>query len=141
MLALQLDPQAFRLEQVTSDMLVSEVLEEVERRQPAVICVVSLPRGGMSHTRHLCKRLRQRFPKLKIVVGRWGAALTPELRDHLAGSGADYTAVTLQQTCEQLDELSQFLRPDVLLAAEGANLRADGAHLAEPARLATAAGS
>jgi predicted PurR-regulated permease PerM len=141
MLALQLDPQDFRLEQVTSDMLVSEVLEEVERRQPSVICVVSLPRGGMSHTRHLCKRLRQRFPKLKIVVGRWGAALTPELRDHLADSGADYTAVTLQQTCEQLDELSQFLRPAVLPSAEGTHLRTDGAHMAEQATLATAAGS
>lgn len=141
MLAAQLDPNAYRLNVLSSGMLVSEVLDEIDRQQPAAICIVSLPRGGLSHTRHLCKRLRQRFPKLKIVVGRWGASPTPELRDQLAGSGADYVAVTVQQTCEQLHELSQFLRPAVLPSAEGTRLRADGAHAAEVAVLANAATS
>jgi predicted PurR-regulated permease PerM len=141
MLEPQLDSRAFRLEQLPGEMLVSEVLEEVDRRQPAAICIVSLAHGGLSHTRHLCKRLRQRFAKLKIVVGRWGAAQTPELRDQLANAGADYVAVTLEQTCEQLHELSQFLRPAGRPTPAGTTLRADGAHLVENTSLESVTGT
>jgi hypothetical protein len=128
MLALHLEDHAFRLVQLPTEKLVSEVVEEVERQQPAVVCLISLPPGGMSHTRHLCKRLRQRFADLKIVVGRWGATATPELREQLLKSDVDYIGVTLEQTCQQLDEVAQFLRPATLPAPNGTQLRSDSAH-------------
>ena len=37
-----------------------------------MICIAAVPPGGLAQTRYLCKRLRARFPNLKIAVGRWG---------------------------------------------------------------------
>src|SRR5262245_1657548 len=105
-----LDPFNFQLEQVSPKRLVSEVLEIVQANQPAVVCIATLPPGGLAHTRHLCKRLRNRFPAQKILIGRWGAAEPPNDRDAWSGCGADHIGVTFADTLKQLDWLGQFLR-------------------------------
>jgi hypothetical protein len=52
-----------------------------------------LPPGGLAHTRYLCKKLRARFLKVKIVVGRWGLNDNVEAnRKQLQDDGADLTA-------------------------------------------------
>jgi hypothetical protein len=38
------------------------------------VVIAALPPGGLTHTRYLCKRLRQRTADAKVVVGRWGAS-------------------------------------------------------------------
>jgi predicted PurR-regulated permease PerM len=131
MLALHLSREAFQLDQCTPGQLVSEVVEQVQHHTPAVVCIVALPRGGLSHTRHLCKRLRQHFPSLKLVVACWGASLTPELRAQLLTAGANYVGATLQQTGAQLEELAQFLRSDSPRGiARSVAIRADDPHVA-----------
>jgi hypothetical protein len=52
--------------------LTGELLDRVAERRPAAVCIATIPPGGLAHTRYLCKRLRSRFPDLKILVGRWG---------------------------------------------------------------------
>jgi predicted PurR-regulated permease PerM len=129
MLELLVDSRSVHLERLPKDLLVSGIAEEVERRRPSALCIVSLPHGGLSHTRHICKRLRLLFPTLKIVVARWGAGSTPEVREQLANSGADYVGVTLEQTFTQLSELAQFLRPiPPSLTPEGQIYRPDAPH-------------
>lgn len=134
MLALHLPPAAFQLEPTAAGQLVSEVIESVQQHQPAVVCIVTLPRGGLSHTRHLCKRLRQNFPNLKLVVACWGVPLTPELKTQMQTAGANYVGATLQQTRGHLDELAQFLRTDSPQSESQQEdiLRADPAHAARP---------
>jgi hypothetical protein len=106
-----LDPHKYQFELVSAKHLVSEVLQLVEQRRPAAICIAALPSGGLAHTRHLCKRLKSRFPQQKIIVGRWGPGNSLDHRDEWSKVGADYVGTTLAESVRQLDELAQFLRP------------------------------
>ena len=68
-----LDPDRWNLEVIAPETLTAELLEKVAEEQPALVCLVATPPGGLAHTRYLCKRLRARFPDFKILVCRWGA--------------------------------------------------------------------
>lgn len=72
MLGRILDPARWDLELIEPTTLTSELLGLVEERRPAAVCIAATPPGGLAHTRYLCKRLRSRFPELKVLVGRWG---------------------------------------------------------------------
>jgi predicted PurR-regulated permease PerM len=52
--------------------LASELIELVAQRTPQAVCISALGPGGTGQTRYLCKRLRQRFPNIRVIVGRWG---------------------------------------------------------------------
>jgi predicted PurR-regulated permease PerM len=105
-----IDPKQFELEVVSQKSLVSETLELIAQRKPAVVCIAALPSGGLAPTRHLCKRIKQRLPEQKIVVGRWGGGAELENREEWSRH-ADYVGVTLEETLDQLAELAQFVRP------------------------------
>lgn len=106
-----LDPARFELEQASPRRLVSEVVELVEQRQPGAVLFVALPAGGLSHTRHLCKRLKSRDSALKILVGRWGAGAEFENRDEWLNCGGDQVATTVSETVQQLEELAKLSPP------------------------------
>jgi predicted PurR-regulated permease PerM len=106
-----LDPHNYQFDLVSPKHLISEVLQLVEQRQPAAICIAALPAGGLAHTRHLCKRLKGQFPQLRIVVGRWGAGQALDRQDEWNNVGADYIGTSLAESMRQLDEVAQFLRP------------------------------
>jgi hypothetical protein len=83
-----------------TEALVARVAEE----GPVLVCIGSLPPGGLAHTRYLCKRLRARSPKVKIVVGRWG--LRDEVKENeeqLREAGADAMTTTLLETRDQIN--------------------------------------
>ena len=85
----------------------------MERERPAAVCIAALPPGGLAHTRYLCKRLRQRFPAVKLLVGRWGLkGNVEENRTALAESGADHVGTTLQETLAQLTEWQPVFQAD-----------------------------
>ena len=90
--------------QVTpAGMLAAEIVTLVAEQRPRVVCIGFVPPGGVARARYLCKRLRARFPDLRIVVGRWGP--TPgldEVRPLLLRDGADVVVTTLLETRDQL---------------------------------------
>ena len=93
-------------------MLASEILSLVAERNPAVVCIGFVPPGGLAQTRYLCKRLRARFPELKILVGRWGGAEGIETaRELLIRDGADAVGGTLLESREQLARLASLVGP------------------------------
>ncbi len=98
------DPACWTIELTSPQLLASEVIALVESTRPAVICLGALPASGLAaRTRYLSKRLRARFPELRIIVGRWG--LREEdgtARRHLEAAGASYVATTLVETREHL---------------------------------------
>jgi predicted PurR-regulated permease PerM len=105
-----LDPRVCQLEIMSTDRLVSEIVEMVAQERPSIVCIASLPPGGLAHTRLLCKRLRSRYRTLKIVVGRWGLTSNIEKnRDQLMTAGADHFATSLHESCTQLVQLGHFL--------------------------------
>jgi hypothetical protein len=110
MLRQLLDPTRYSFQVISAEMLTAEVLSAVEEQHVGLICIASLPPGALAPTRYLCKRLRARFPGCKIVVGRWG------LREDwdkpqalLREAGADEVGMTLQETANQVTQLSQLL--------------------------------
>jgi hypothetical protein len=105
-----LDPKYWELGMLAPETLTAELLEQVAEQQPALLCLVATPPGGMAHTRYLCKRLRARFPDLKILVCRWtGDSASQNSSKHLHDAGADFVTATLLETRQQLTSLHPVL--------------------------------
>jgi len=98
-----LEPEQWKMDVVGDQWLSSELVSMVEKRQPDVVCIGSIPPGGLAHARYLCKRLRKRYPRLKIVVGRWGLKRNrEENRQRIQDAGADHVGFTLLETHDHL---------------------------------------
>lgn len=98
-----LDPQRCQMEVMPADMLASEMVSQVGGKAPPLVCIGAMAPGGLAHARYLCKRIRARFPEVKILVGRW----VPEenldrVETSLSSAGADAVATTLRETGDQL---------------------------------------
>lgn len=106
-------PARWTVDLSSPHLLASELIALVEETRPAVVCVGALPSGPRgSHTRYLCKRLRARFPDLRIVVGRWGLRENvTNARRQLEAAGADYVGVTLVETREHLQRVHALEPP------------------------------
>ena len=106
MLRQVLDPAKWVVEIAAVDTLTADLVAQVAEQAPAVVCIGALPPGGLAHTRYLCKKLRARLLKVKIVVGRWGLSGNIEAnREQLQDAGADLTAATILETRRQLNSL------------------------------------
>jgi hypothetical protein len=102
-----IDATRWQIEMLGPAMLTSEVVQLVDERRPALVCIGSVAPGGVSHTRHLCKRLRARCSDLNMVVGRFG--LHDESLDEqqqLVEGGADHIAPTMRELARHVAELS-----------------------------------
>jgi hypothetical protein len=101
-----IDPIRFEMEPVGDETLTAEVVALTVEKSADLICIASLPPGGLAQTRYLCKRLRARLPGLKIVVGRWGAG-SEDSSHVLIAAGADKVGTTMIETRDQMIQLSQ----------------------------------
>jgi predicted PurR-regulated permease PerM len=100
----------WRTEVLSSQMLSAEVTARVRKERPVLICIGSLPPGGLAQARYLCKRLRSQFPEMKILVGRWGQTDNlDKMRERLQAAGADHVAVTLVESRAQALPLLETL--------------------------------
>jgi predicted PurR-regulated permease PerM len=101
-----LDCTRYEVEIMSDAMLTAEVVARIGEKSPAMICIAAVPPGGLAQTRYLCKRLRARFPNLKIAAGRWGTG--SEDSNSILLSGADKVGTTMIETCEQMLQLCQM---------------------------------
>jgi len=110
MLAQVLTSYHFSAESVAVSTLASEMLDLVESRRANVVCVSALPPAAVTHSRYLCKRLHQKYPDLKMIVGLWNARGNVErTRQRIACVGTVAAALTIRQILEQLHEVTQPL--------------------------------
>src|SRR5262245_1535527 len=98
-----LDSTRYEVEIISDTMLTAEVVDRSGEKSPAVIFIAALAPGGLAQTRYLCKRLRARFPNLKIAVGRWGTEIDDSKSVLLAG--ADKVGTTIIETREHIIQL------------------------------------
>jgi AI-2E family transporter len=92
-------------------MLVSEMLATIEQNQPDVVCISSLGPIGAPQTRYMCMKIRQTFPSLRIVVGRWGfPAESEKMVQSLKKRGADHVVTTLAAARDQLQRITPLAR-------------------------------
>jgi predicted PurR-regulated permease PerM len=109
MLRQALNAQRYELEIVPEEKLASEVIEAAAEKNPGLVCIAAVAPGGLAQARYLCKRLRLRFPDLKIVVGRWGArGESEEAQRALLSGGADRVATSLLETRDEIVNLGRL---------------------------------
>lgn len=104
MLRQVLDGGQWEVQVIPLGTLTSELLTLLKAETVPIILIAALPPGGLAHTRYLCKRLRSRFPGVKILVGRWGLQNNVDAnREQLVEAGANEVAATLSDTIGQLN--------------------------------------
>lgn len=90
-------------ELLTTHVLKGEVLDRVTELAPEVLYISALPPAAVLHASYFCKRLRPRFPDLKIVVAVWHAEGGMEKgRARLLAAGASEVVTTLKSAIEKL---------------------------------------
>jgi predicted PurR-regulated permease PerM len=99
MLARLLAKDCCRVDEVTTNVLPSEIEARIEKENPELVFIAILPPGGFMHARYLCNRLRKRFPNLRIVVGCWGEDRHfDEFRVRIRDAGANEVTTSLLET-------------------------------------------
>jgi len=101
-----LDSTRYEVEIIPDAMLTGEVVARIGEKSPAMILVAAVAPGGLAQTRYLCKRVRARFPNLKIAVGRWGTETDDS--DSMLLAGADKVGTTMVEIREQIVQLCQI---------------------------------
>jgi predicted PurR-regulated permease PerM len=107
MLAQFLRPDGYDVQVSTTRSLPSEVESRIESERPAAVFVAVVPPGGLAQARYLCRRLRRKFPELRIVVGYWGRTRDfDRLLVRLRAAGAGYVATSLVQGAGQVKAIA-----------------------------------
>ena len=97
MLAQLFDPKKIQVESVGSSYLASDPTAGVSPDQADLVCVVSIPPGGLAQARYICRRLRAKLPDTPILVIRPGAqANGQESSRKLTEDGARQVCFTLE---------------------------------------------
>ena len=110
MLAQIVEPRGCLVETASAAATVSELIDLVGQRKADLVCISATPPAPVAHARHLCIRLRRRYPELSLVVGLWDA--TGDLskaRDRIGGGATTQVVATLADAQEQIRILLQPL--------------------------------
>jgi hypothetical protein len=103
MLAILFKRQGMQAMAISSRMLSSDRLDRIEEMKPSAICISVLPPFAAFHARHSVRRIHERFPKLKIIVGYWSAENPPQdFESRCKTAGAQLTVKTLKRAIEEL---------------------------------------
>jgi predicted PurR-regulated permease PerM len=89
-------------------LLAAEAIENIAEQACKVVCISALPPRASTHAAYLCKRLKQRFPDLKILVALWTLEESERAQARLREAGADQVATRLPDAVAKLRELQQY---------------------------------
>lgn len=88
--------------------LSGEMIQRIKAESVGIVCISALPPLAVTHARYLCKRLRPKFPQLKLVVGIWQlGGIKKKSQDRLSATGIDKVVTTLSGAISELQRLSQ----------------------------------
>ena len=103
MLARAIAPERYLPYIVPHEKLASEVLEEIAAHCDKAVLISAVPPSAAANASYLCKRLRQRFPQLKIVVALWHAEGNFErVAARLRQAGADEVVTRMPEAMERI---------------------------------------
>jgi predicted PurR-regulated permease PerM len=91
---------------LSSASLAAETLEQVAERGCRVICISAVPPRAASHAAYLARRLKKRFPDLRIVVGLWTSETVEKITQRLRDAGAGETLAKLEEAAAHLRQLN-----------------------------------
>jgi len=83
---------------LSAGALTSDSLEALASGAVNVVCISVMPPTNLRRTRYVCKKLRSRFPGMKLVIGYWGGSQNLSLaRESLSECNPDIIACTLEE--------------------------------------------
>jgi hypothetical protein len=86
-----------------------EMLALIEIRPDDVICISALPPFAFTPARTMCTLIRERFPKVKLVIGVWGfSGDTEKAKARFERAPPDRLLTSLAQAVQQIQELIQL---------------------------------
>jgi predicted PurR-regulated permease PerM len=85
-----------------------KILDQAVVDSPQVALVSALPPAALGQARALCRRLRQRYPELKIILGLWSFEGVASAQDRVGPGVADGVATSLRQAIEFLSQENEL---------------------------------
>jgi hypothetical protein len=89
----------------SSASLAGKQLERISEQGCRAICISAVPPHAASHAVYLARRLRKRFPALKIIVGLWTSEGLDKVKPRLLAVGVDEVATRLAEVVAQFSQL------------------------------------
>ncbi|MEO8658996.1 MAG: AI-2E family transporter [Bryobacteraceae bacterium] len=84
----------------------AELLARLAAGQDDLVCISALPPYTFAPARTMCKLIREKFPKLKVVVGVWGfAGDTEKAKARFERAQPDRLVTSMASAIEQIQEL------------------------------------
>ena len=102
MLARAIAPDHYEALLVSHAKLASEMIDEIGARGGNAVCISAAPPSAVGNATYLCKRLRQKFPGLKILVALWHAEGIERVRQRLLDAGANEVVARLPEAMERI---------------------------------------
>jgi len=91
--------------------LLGECMQKVEEEKPGVVCVAAVPPFGYVHARYLCRRLRTRFPEIKVVAAILTEGDVNEIKKRQPPVAADEIGSSLAQALAAILSLLPTANP------------------------------
>ena len=115
MLVQLLRQQDFDAENASAVLSGGELVEMAAKSDPEAICVSVVAPSTLIHARYLSAKLRAQLPRVKIVVGIWGATENMAgAGERLRSSGADEVVVSLAEAVVQLAKFSVSIADEMV---------------------------
>jgi CheY-like chemotaxis protein len=88
-------------------LLANEAMQEIEKRGCKLILISAIPPQAANHASYVARRIKRKFPRLKIVVALWTRAENIERsRQRLKDAGAEQVVTTFPEALQLLREVS-----------------------------------
>lgn len=117
MLAQLLEQQGAHAQNAPAKLAAGESLELLEKADVDVVCISVVAPSTIIHARYLCTKVHARFPRIKIIIGLWGATENiAEPARRLRDSGADEVVVSLAEAVVQIAKLAPHFAEDMMPA-------------------------
>jgi hypothetical protein len=130
MLAQLMETRECRVHVASDAALVSEMSDLVEQHKADVVCISATPPAAVMHARHVCKRLRVRFPEVHLVIGLWNTQRDlAEAKERIGCGAAAHVVSTLAAAQQQIRLLIQplLLRSEKQAQPDFGLMRMEGA--------------
>lgn len=112
MFAQVLNEQGYFAQTIKLQTLSNEMLDLAAKTPADVICISAMTPVAVMHARYLCKRLRARFPRAKLVVGLWELESDVQKASERIGCHAA-VVVNLAEALTKVMELAPLALPEV----------------------------
>ena len=89
---------------------VEDMLQQVGEGRFQIVCISALPPFAVGQARSLCKRLRARFPNVKVIVGLWGfTGGVIKAQERVGTACTEAVSTTLSEAMLQVRRLAEMM--------------------------------